>query len=374
VRASLALQRHMVDASIGAATCPAAHWPAADPRVRTILQHGRRQCIVARYNGTSGMRYVVYWVTPKTAHTKIAKLLRRPPFYPSGLAADHVNSINAGSMFDVGRECNHRAGGGNCSLPPLLSNILSQRPFEFTFWRDPVGHLISAAGQAAYCLNTHWCIRRELPWPLNTAADVSTLLLSTMFDDMPAIIVPDRNQTRLYSSPASAAKTVHDAIRTAGRRNMREMQTCHSYGRCTNSMPRSRVKSKVIFNRCTSNDRRKGNETLRRCMRHLYPQSAGYGWHSAGLARLHFVGRMEHFIEDWRRLLLRLGESRTQADRFGTSLWERRVINRRSALNPVLAPGGSEYARLAHDTSDSPVGAHRHAERCWNASLSVYGR
>ena len=45
---------------------------------------------------------------------------------------------------------------------------------------------------------------------------------------------------------------------------------------------------------------------MRGCFRHAYPQSAGYGWDPAGMARLHFVGTIENFVDDWQALLARL--------------------------------------------------------------------
>lgn len=341
-----------VDTSRGSnsLTCGVA-WPDSSPSVKAVLQRGRRQVIVASYNGSRSQRYIVYWVTPKVAHTKIAKLLRRPPFHPVKMTANEERVLNAQSMLDVGNEC---LGTASCAASSrLLRDFLSREPFEFTFWRDPLGHLVSAAAQATHCLNTHWCIRRELPWPLNTASHVSELLRHTMLDDIPLPIQPAR------SDDASMHK------------RRREVQTCHPHGRCTSSMPRGMHGSRVVFLKCNSRDRQKGNDTLRRCMRHLYPQSAGYGWHASGLRRLHFVGRMERFIDDWRRLLLMLGEPTERAGRFGTSSsWERRVVNRRSDLAAALAVGGGEYARLvAQDGRSSVVGALLREERCWNRTL-----
>ena len=317
------------------------------PHVQSILEHGRRQCIAVVYNGSASQRNVLYWVTPKVAHTKIAKLLRRPPFYPLKLSRDEMYNLNNMSMLDVGREC---LDGTCMTSATVLSRILNQKPFEFTFWREPMSHLISAAAQATNCLNTHWCIGRELPWSLQTARDVASLLHTTMADEVPAPIA-ETNQT---------------PSRQPARRHEKPRETCYQHQRCTYSMPRGMAHSRIVFQRCSSRDRQKGRATLRKCMRHMYPQGAGYGWHPLGVRRLQFVGQMEHFVDEWRRLLRRLGEPEARVQRFGGSQWDRRVVNRRSDLAPALVVGGLERERLAQDAT---VRAQLNAERCASASL-----
>ena len=319
-------------------------WPSASQHVRTILEYGRREYLPVLYNGTGGPRVVVYWVTPKVAHTKIGKLMRLPPFYPMNLTSEEMRSLNNGSMFNVGRECLGPACGTDS---PVLSRILHHRPFEFTFWREPVGHLISGAAQAVHCLNTYWCIRRELPWGLQTASDVASILQHTMEDQLPPLILDHNTSLR-------------DAKDRA--RKKKSKDTCHNNARCTNSMPRRKVGTRILFYKCKVYDQQRSNQSLRRCMRHIYPQSTGYGWHPLGLRRLHFVGRMESFIDDWRRLLHQLGESEERVRHFGIGSWDRRVVNKQSrSLAPALGSNGSEWMRLSQDAR---VRALLSTERC----------
>ena len=321
-------------------------FPFTSSRVNDVLKSGRRQCIVSQYmnRSTSGSnRYVVYWVTPKAAHTKIARLLRRPPFRQVNFSNSESRALNEGSIFDVDHECI----GTECQPIPKLRAILASQPLEFTFWREPVGHLVSAAAQVTHCLNTYWCISREQTWPLQTASHISRLLRDTMVDRVPSPLI-DANASQSTMTLANAQY-----------RSSRQSQTCRPYGRCTYSMPRSTVKGKIVYQHCHSKDRQKGNLTLRRCMRHLYPQSAGYGWSSLGVRRLHFIGRMEHFVDDWRQLLRLLGERETKVLQFGRNAAEQSVVNRRrNDLPRTLANGGPEWLQLA-----SEVGCARSASR-----------
>ena len=83
---------------------------------------------------------------------------------------------------------------------------------------------------------------------------------------------------------------------------------------------------------------------MRGCFRHAYPQSAGYGWDPAGMARLHFVGTIENFVDDWQALLARLEPG---APPRATPPQDLRTVNRRSKELPAaLQPGGGERAAL----------------------------
>ena len=98
-------------------------------------------------------RTVLYWVTPKAAHTRIVRLLRRPPFatMPTKATDAYYGSsvIDYGAMMHPSAECI----GAKC-LSRHLRQRLAERPFEFTFVREPLGGLIAATFQVVFCMNS----------------------------------------------------------------------------------------------------------------------------------------------------------------------------------------------------------------------------
>jgi hypothetical protein len=142
--------------------------------------------------------HVVYWITPKAAHiTIVNRLMRRPPF--------EILDVASADLREEERQAR-------------LARALAHDPFEFTFVREPVGHVASAIDQMRRC--------RALP----------------------------------------AARSVHDYIATL---------------------------YEFVEARWPSRECRE---------LHLYPQMSGYPA-PGGIHRLHFVGRLGHFAEDWATLL-----------------------------------------------------------------------
>ena len=62
----------------GGLACADPGFEGAPPALRHILERSRRQYVPAVHLPTN--RTVLYWVTPKAAHTRIARLLRVAPF------------------------------------------------------------------------------------------------------------------------------------------------------------------------------------------------------------------------------------------------------------------------------------------------------
>ena len=257
---------------------------APTPYLRNVLEHSRRQYVPAVHLPTN--RTVLYWVTPKAAHTRIVRLLRRPPFatMPTKALDSYYGTsvIDYGSMMHPGAECI----GAKC-LSRHLKQRLAERPFEFTFVREPLGGLIAATFQVVFCMNSGskekcW----KPPWRLNltTAQGVVDILEMALSDRVPDEFAGE--------CPPSATRLLH----------------------------------------------------MRGCFRHAYPQSAGYGWDAAGMARLHFVGTIENFVDDWQALLARLEPG---APPRATPPQDLRTVNRRSKELPAaLQPGGGEWAAL----------------------------
>ena len=87
------------------------------------------------------------------------------------------------------------------------------------------------------------------------------------------------------------------------------------------------------------------SENMRRCSRHIWPQTAGYGFDDQGARRLQFVGRIERFREDWERLLTVLGDD---ANHTAFRKLVTRKVNRRP--HPAaLGKGGSEWSKLRQE-------------------------
>ena len=84
---------------------------------------------------------------------------------------------------------------------------------------------------------------------------------------------------------------------------------------------------------------------MRRCSRHIWPQTAGYGFDDQGASRLQFVGRIERFREDWERLLTVLGDDANHMD-------FRKLVTRKVNRRPhsaALGKGGSEWSKLRQE-------------------------
>lgn len=75
--------------------------------------------------------HVVYWITPKAAHTTIVnRLMRRSPF--------EILDVASADLSEGARRAR-------------LARALAHDPFEFTFVREPVGHVASAIAQMRVC-------------------------------------------------------------------------------------------------------------------------------------------------------------------------------------------------------------------------------
>ena len=94
---------------------------APTPYLRNVLENSRRQYVPAVHLPTN--RTVLYWVTPKAAHTRIVRLLRRPPFatMPTKATDAYYGSsvIDFGAMMHPGAECIATSPpiGGACPPP-----------------------------------------------------------------------------------------------------------------------------------------------------------------------------------------------------------------------------------------------------------------
>lgn len=76
---------------------------------------------------------VVYWITPNVAHTTIMNRLL--PWSFDVIAVAHAKQPET-----------ERRG--------ILAAALAAEPFEFTFVRDPLSHVLSGVRQLAFCLRT----------------------------------------------------------------------------------------------------------------------------------------------------------------------------------------------------------------------------
>lgn len=223
-------------------------------QVSATLRAGMREWVLARHAETG--QHVLYWITPKAAHTFIVRLLRQPPWVTlnvsGGFASAHESWSGATEH------------GAQDRAQRLLSTAVRRHaPLEFTFVREPIAHLVSAAGQLAFCLQTWHCIAHNHTWwPLAEAADVLRMLEIARRDELPAEI--DRGGPAHQRRPSGRGW----------------------YRPCA---PRERAAARV---------------SLRSCARHLYPQTSGYTFSgSPGLARrVSFLGRIERLAEDWARL------------------------------------------------------------------------
>jgi hypothetical protein len=142
--------------------CSAQLFPdATSAKVRQNLERGMREFVELEIGG----RIAIYWITPKTAHSTLMKLF---------LAASGPWKVLGGaSGHDAQRDCwmhelyRTPASAGPAFAPQKgwltnstdgareLEAVLQRQPFEFTFVRDPLSHLVSAAGQQKYCLTSN---------------------------------------------------------------------------------------------------------------------------------------------------------------------------------------------------------------------------
>mmetsp|Transcript_42619 Transcript_42619/g.96352 ORF Transcript_42619/g.96352 Transcript_42619/m.96352 type:complete len:495 (+) Transcript_42619:65-1549(+) len=109
--------------------CETPQWKHVEASAVARLHH-LREFVVAVVPRTNTS--LIYWITPKSAHTTIVNyLLRRAPFRV-------VDVVSARESEHVKRE--------------RLADALAASPLEFTFVRDPIGHLASGLSQMALCL------------------------------------------------------------------------------------------------------------------------------------------------------------------------------------------------------------------------------
>ena len=287
-----------------------AKWPHASQTVRTTLEQGMREWV--EFEVGEGGRRALYWITPKSAHTTIMRLLRCPPFRLVGVSKGHnaqgsafaadarPNATNGQAQQDsMPGALNLQMSSGADESNRHLADALARRPLEFTFVRDPLTHLIAAASQLRHCFlatppaHSHYppgAFGDKSP-RLYSGHELVKLLEMSLRDQMPD------------GAPAAAAHKV------------------------------------------------------RYCAKHLYPQSAGYGFEldrgrrthgdshaldgrSSGVRRLHFVGRMEHFAEDSAALLRALGVEASPASNATRCArrWMAARANHR-AQRPILKAG-----------------------------------
>ena len=250
-------------------SCASPTFPAAQPQVRSLLEHGQRPYVLARMLGSN--RSVVYWLTPKAAHLKILRLMRKPPFVISGVASQRSALGEASHMLEGA------CRGAECRDPELISFLRQQPPpLEFTFMREPIGYLISAAAQALRLIVNYDCVdRADRPWAWrapDSAADVVRVLQFALTDDLWATGGLGANRSNMIGIGRNARR------------------------------------QEIYRKQCNNKEVANARVVLRSAVRHVFPQTAGYGWDpEQGVKRLHFVGRTEAFAADWRRLLQQLG-------------------------------------------------------------------
>ena len=122
-------------------------WPAAVPSVRLALEHGQREWVEVEVgSSTIARQTAIYWVTPKVAHTTIARLLQRPPFRVLQTSAGHDGGNPARAFMGHSGESVGQDAVSPRNSSARLQEALARSPLEFTFVRDPLDHLISAAG------------------------------------------------------------------------------------------------------------------------------------------------------------------------------------------------------------------------------------
>ena len=204
--------------------------------------------------------------------------------------------------------------GAECRDPELISFLRQQPPpLEFTFMREPMGYLISAAAQALRLIVNYDCVdRADRPWAWrapDSAADVVRVLQFALTDDLWATGGLGSNRSNMIGIGRNARR------------------------------------QEIYRKQCNNKEVANARVVLRSAVRHVFPQTAGYGWDpEQGVKRLHFVGRTEAFAADWRRLLQQLGHD---SKAVSVAQLKRPVNPRTKYLNASLRYLCPEYRGLA---------------------------
>ena len=270
-------------------------WEVAAHQERVALERGMREWMLVEFNG----RAAIYWITPKAAHALIVRLFRKKPW--------SMNTTNPGHA-GVGGQSFMGQRDGSISRRRAAKELQQARrrhPLEFTFVREPLQQLISSAAQLHSCIKEIECFNTRVR-------------KSAWWGSDPSI------------REACAAITAEGHMDTA-RRVLRLMNMSMGH-----EAPTCHVD-------CAPFSERKRN--MRRCSRHIWPQTAGYGFDDQGARRLQFVGRIERFREDWERLLTVLSD-----DANHTTF--RKLVTRKVNRRPhpaALGKGGSEWSKLRQE-------------------------
>lgn len=258
-------------------------WPDANKPVRLALERGMREHVYAEFRTNGVVVPVVYWITPKSAHTLIAgHKLKQGPWRILNVSQGH---------FGIDRTQYGRPVEVRTATDVLERFVASRHPFEFTFVRDPVSHLVSAAAQLLACARSLFCVC--------------------------AFCEPSQLPPAVCPHPLTNASSVL-------------------------------YFAEMALRNLTLSDHPRGR-TLDTCARHLWPQGSGYAFEPRGAARLDFVGKIETFEEDWAVLEAALraraaGQSEAQRKKLAPP----KHLNRRKHAAELLQ-GGNEYALLEQD-------------------------
>lgn len=298
-------------------------WPDASRAVRVGLEHGMREWVHAQYNGSAD---VLYWQTPKAAHTLIMRLLRKPPWRIMGIGEGHDGTDGSPWMaWYPNRSVTMQAVEAN------LQDVLRKRPLEFTFVREPLGHLISSAGQL------HVCLRKAQCDGIDRTRAYDTEEIRAQANQSCA------RELRRGSYPSGPDRVIELLTMAAGNTKLpcnRAPYSCQPWNESIYPPWKSgNLTGRPKHPWCHQLSCSPGNlyEQVRRCARHMWPQSSGYGFDPArGPTRLHFVGRVEQLRSDWERLLARLGDPAHKAfDRLKTRhVNQRRVVQKLAPSSP----------------------------------------
>mgnify|MGYP006188326177 FL=1 len=272
-------------------------WEVAAHKERVGLERGMREWMLVEFNG----RAAIYWITPKAAHTLIVRLFRKKPWSTISTHPGHAGFGGVGWMGELNGSISRRGAAKE------LHQARRRQPLEFTFVREPLQQLISSAAQLHNCIKVVNCFKN---WKSESDGG---------------------SQESCAAITAEFERHMDSAPRVLRLMNMsigREAPRCNAA--CAN------------FSGSGWEQRK---ESLRRCARHIWPQTAGYGFDDQGASRLQFVGRIERFREDWERLLTVLGD-----DANHTAF--RKVVTRKVNKRPhpaALGQGGSEWSKLRQE-------------------------
>lgn len=105
--------------------CDPPAWPsvARPRRLRSLREFA--WVVTPKHNAS-----MLYWITPKAAHTTIMNRLLVPPF--------RILRVASADVSDAERR-------------RILEQALRHKPLEFTFVRDPLSHVVSAARELQAC-------------------------------------------------------------------------------------------------------------------------------------------------------------------------------------------------------------------------------